>query len=626
MGAFSFFNRFVVAAGAVVAGTLSLSAQGNYATEGGEYNVAGVLPGEQVYPAVSIKTTGGYMVWQDKVTDGSGAGISARKLDGSLSATLSPFRVNVIGAEEQERPGVAMLNDGGAVFIWEGGKQSYQHIYARFLSPAGLWVTGDVKVSSPTNLYQMESAVTVLTNGNVVVVWSSFNQVATGSMRDVYSQILTPAGVKVGGEILVNQAAAYNQRTAAVAALSDGRYVVVWISEQQRGQNIVDVYGRIFTAAGTPATSEFLINTGTNVCANPSVAASADGGFMVTWAEKDVQVLSNSWDIFARPVSAMAIGGITRRINTTTFGDQYAPKISAMGTDYLVVWTSLGQDGSREGVYGQFLRGDGTLLYGEQRVNSTTVSQQMHPAVASDGVARFAVVWSSFVGGDGSFDLHAQRYVNTSAPLPAPSAPWVSVLSASSLGLTWPPVSGFSVAHYEVYADGAATPSATVTNIHWNLTGLATGSTHTFRLAYFLTDGRRSPLSEVATGTTYQYPFNSGGIPYDWMIQMFGENTELWPLASVDTDGDGASNLQEFLQGTDPKNAASVLRYTLRSTGQGLFLDWNTQPGLVYQVQFKANPAAAWANLGGSRFAGGTNDSLYVGGNDAGFFRIGRVR
>jgi hypothetical protein len=80
------------------------------------------------------------------------------------------------------------------------------------------------------------------------------------------------------------------------------------------------------------------------------------------------------------------------------------------------------------------------------------------------------------------------------------------------------------------------------------------------------------------------------------------------------------------LQGTDPKNAASVLRYKLRPTAQGVFLDWNTQPGLLYQVQSKASPAAAWTNLGGPRFAGGTNDSLYVGGNSAGFFRIGRVR
>jgi hypothetical protein len=110
------------------------------------------------------------------------------------------------------------------------------------------------------------------------------------------------------------------------------------------------------------------------------------------------------------------------------------------------------------------------------------------------------------------------------------------------------------------------------------------------------------------------------------MIQMWGPEIGNWPSATADTDGDGTSNLQEFLQGTDPKNANSVLRYRVRGTVQGLFLDWNTQPGLMYQAQSSSVPGGAWTNLGGPRFAAGTNDSIYVGGGNAGFYRIGRVR
>lgn len=623
----SFPNGRKLAVGLIaLVAPLVAQAQGNYATEGGEYNISGVLPGEQMFPKVSIKTSGGYVVWQDKYSDGLGLGISARKLDSSLSSAFSSFPVNQIAANDQERPSVSMLNDGGAVFVWEGGKQSFQHIYARFLNAAGTWITGDVMVSTPTNLYQFESSVTTLSNGNVVVVWSSVNQVATGSMRDVYSQILSPTGAKIGGEILVNTATAYNQRGAAIAPLSDGRYVVVWVTEHQRGENLVDLYGKIFSSAGVAATGEFLINIGTNICANPSVATASDGGFCVSWMQKDT-VVASSWDIYARPFTGNALGGTTRRVNATQYGDQLAPQIGAMGTDYFVAWTSMGQDGSREGVYAQFLRGDGSLLYGEQRVNTTTISQQMQPTVASDGVARFLTVWTSFVGGTGGFDLYAQRYVNTNAPLPAPSAPSVSVLSSSSLGIGWPLVLGFNIANYEVYADGAATATTVTTNVYWSMTNLTAGTTHTFRLAYVLTDGRRSPLSATASGTTYLYPFDWFGIPYDWMIAMFGSNVGAWPASSsIDSDGDGASNLQEFLQGTNPNNAASVLKYKLRSSMQGMFLDWNTQPGLVYQVQSKSTPAGAWTNLGGLRFAAGTNDTMYVGGNNSAFFRIGRVR
>jgi hypothetical protein len=97
-------------------------------------------------------------------------------------------------------------------------------------------------------------------------------------------------------------------------------------------------------------------------------------------------------------------------------------------------------------------------------------------------------------------------------------------------------------------------------------------------------------------------------------------------LASVDSDGDGVSNLQEFLQGTNPKDASSALRYQLRSTAQGIFLDWNTQSGLIYQVQFTPQSGGVWTDLGGPRFAAGPTDSLYVGGSNSGFYRIGRVR
>ena len=50
---------------------------------GVEYAIAGSLPGDQVFPQLSLKTSGGYIVWQDNITDGSGLGISAQRLDSS---------------------------------------------------------------------------------------------------------------------------------------------------------------------------------------------------------------------------------------------------------------------------------------------------------------------------------------------------------------------------------------------------------------------------------------------------------------------------------------------------------------------------------------------------------------
>ncbi len=628
---------------AVVAPEL-VQGQGNYAPQGSQHSPAGTLIGDQVRPNVRIKTTGGYVVWQDNYTDGAGLGISARKLDSSFSGTLSPFRVNASSADDQENAAVSLLTGGGAVFVWQGGKQSFQHIYARVLSPGGTWVTGDIRVNAPTNVFQRDAAIATLKDGSVVIVWSSMGQASASSMQDVYSQILTPAGIKVGGEVPVNQAIAYNQRSAAVASLSDGRYVVVWISEQQRfgfgqiannangappntiGSASVDVYGRIYNASGLPAGGEFLINSADNICANPTVAASPDGGFAVSWMQKDPVALLNSWDVFVRPFSANALAGVTRRVNTQLYGDQLAPKISAMGMDYLVVWTSMGQDGSYEGVYGQNLQSDGALAGPEFRMNTTTASQQIEPTLASDGVATFLTVWTSFVGGANSFDLFSQRYVNTSQPLNPPGAPIVTVLSSNSLSVSWPPVQGFSIANYEVNADGSATATAVVSNTYWTVTGLTPNSTHSYRLAYVVADGRRSPLSGSTTNTTYGAGATWGGVPQEWMTAYFGGDIFAWPAPFTDSDADGASNKDEFLAGTDPTQASSVLKVRLEATVQGFYLNWNTEAGLMYQIQTAASTGGDWANLGGPRFAAGTTDSIYLGGSSAGFYRIVRLR
>src|SRR5262249_32661149 len=146
----------------------------------------------------------------------------------------------------------------------------------------------------------------------------------------------------------------------------------------------VDVYARAFDANASPVSDELLVNTSNDICANPSVAAGADGGFLISWSQKNPDNRHNGWDVFARIFGVDRSGGAVQRMNYYLYGDQFAPQASFAQGAYLVVWSSLGQDGSWEGVYGQYLQADGTFAGSEFRVNSTTVSRQFHPAVAAD--------------------------------------------------------------------------------------------------------------------------------------------------------------------------------------------------------------------------------------------------
>jgi hypothetical protein len=413
-----------------------------------------------------------------------------------------------------------------------------------------------------------------------------------------------------------------------VAALSGGGFVVVWVSEQERttdaaGPPSVDIYGRLYNASGASVGGEFLINAGTNICANPSVAPASDGGFMVAWGEKDVVAQTNSWDVFARPFSSAGSGGTTRRVNTFTFGDQYAPKITAAGTDYLMVWTSLGQDGSQEGVYGQYLHGDGSLWGAELRVNTTVINGQIHPCVASDGGARFLAVWSSYVGGQNSFDLYAQRYARYMPPLPAMNAPLTYVPFALNnnvyqpqIEVFWQYQAGLPVDHYEVYVDGGGVAAVSVTTNVWVMTAVANHA-YSFQILYVTTDGRRSPLSPAASATTW-IGYNNYGIPVEWLAQYWGF---AWPSATAPLVPGGPTPLQVFLTGANPTNSATWLRTAISRSAQGYFLDWNPQPGHTYQVQ-SSGDLRAWVNLGLPRFAAGNDDSIYLGGDTRGYYRI----
>src|SRR6185437_5515574 len=116
--------------------TTAILAQNAYAPQGGEYPIAGSLPGDQVFPQIALGTNGGYLVWQDNVTDGDGLGISARRINSNQAGSFGAFRVNEQGGGDQQFPKVTLLNNGGAVFVWQGGTNATR-IYARFLKSDG---------------------------------------------------------------------------------------------------------------------------------------------------------------------------------------------------------------------------------------------------------------------------------------------------------------------------------------------------------------------------------------------------------------------------------------------------------------------------------------------------------
>ncbi len=110
------------------------------------------------------------------------------------------------------------------------------------------------------------------------------------------------------------------------------------------------------------------------------------------------------------------------QVNMFTQGDQGDPAVAiAPDGSFVVVWTSNGQTGRNNDVFGQRFNADGTPAGPEFQVNVTTDGHQRYSDVAVDAQGNFAVVWQGTgVGGrNGVFVRRFDREGNALGGSPA---------------------------------------------------------------------------------------------------------------------------------------------------------------------------------------------------------------
>jgi hypothetical protein len=92
---------------------------------------------------------------------------------------------------------------------------------------------------------------------------------------------------------------------------------------------------------------------------------------------------------------------------------------------------------------------------------------------------------------------------------------------------------------------------------------------------------------------------NGDGLPDLWQIQYFGSPGAANAGPNVDADGDGMSNLQEYLAGTDPTNGASFFHVTaVVEQGKNILVTWVCGGGRTNVLQAAPSlPAGAYSNV-----------------------------
>ena len=312
------------------------------------------------------------------------------------------------------------------------------------------------------------------------------------------------------------------------------------------------------------------------------------------------------------------------RLSDQSKGDQTNVRFAVSGNDVMAIWSTTQMDGSGPGVAARMFSRTGLPQGSSFVVNSITADEQLYPTAAASADGTFVTAWTDWRGVDDGMEIAVQRFAAAAQPLAALPAPVVSGLSSWQVKATWAPVQGVQIARYEVAFDDSQVFQTT--QPFWESPDVLPSTMHKVQVAYVLPDGRRSEWSPVAEGRSWGKDLNNDGLPDDWQSSHFGSQALAWPKPSVDTDGDGVSDQNEFLGGTNPKDAADNLAVAIQPTEQGTMLTWKTKAGGIYQVQ-SSQDLASWSDVGGYRFAPSSNDSLVAPGVSANsYFRVNRIR
>lgn len=330
------------------------------------------------------------------------------------------FRVNTTTSGPQRIGGLAMSVNGEFLVSWgddfslSSGQPEISGIRGQFFNTDGSASGSEFVVAASSSGYFLGADVLAARpDGGFVVVWGDQSPASNGQVRGI---VLSAEGSPSVPEFPVTSRTTpdlFNPFPRAVATSADGRFVVVWKSEDQDGSR-EGAFARRFRPRGTPLGSEFQINRRTLGDQVPTdVIVQPDGSFVVGWYSEDdpnsprqgpADVYLNRYDSDGRPLLEEF------RVNTYTTGRQLNPALSMdQAGNFVVVWDSLRQDGSDYGVFGQRFSASGERQGGEFRVNVETAGAQVRPSIAADPWGNFVVVWQDFLGNN-AWDIIGRAY------------------------------------------------------------------------------------------------------------------------------------------------------------------------------------------------------------------------
>ena len=239
-------------------------------------------------------------------------------------------------------------------------------------------------------------------------------------------------------ETQVNTFTRDHQRHPSVAADADGDYVVTWQSYQQEELDW-NIFAQRYASNGVPQGPEFRVNQNTGTYNTvPSVAMDSDGDFVVAWTQGPAgNVMARRFAADGAPRDDEFVVDWTQRAGTASVA------MDAQG-GFVVVWDIAAEADDRRSVFGQKYYWNGNRQ-GVFQISTNLTGSAGKPDVAMDADGDFVVAFE--VADDPLLvGTYVRRYdksgtallpesrVSTSAGSDAPA---VATTDAGSYVVTW---------------------------------------------------------------------------------------------------------------------------------------------------------------------------------------------
>jgi carbonic anhydrase/acetyltransferase-like protein (isoleucine patch superfamily) len=350
-----------------------------------EFRVNATTDGFQSRPRIAVDAAGGsVIVWH------SGASVVGQRF-GRSGRRGREFLVMPIGYDAK----VAMDADGDFVVAASRGGDFYGYYptttYVRLFDRNGAARDNDTALLDSGSGH----AVAMSGQGPFVVAWST----ASG---DLSTMRFDRRGVPLEHHLVAGGDRAAGPALAMRAA---GDSVLVW------SRSPADILAQRYDRAGNQRGDVFTVNgRDPGVQNEPAAAMARDGSFVVAWQSSGQA--GQAAGIFARRFdTAGAALGEEFQVDTHTSGLQRQVDVAiALDGTIAMVWSSVGQDGDGDGVFGQLFDRDGERVGGEFQVNESWSGNQVDPAAAFDSSGDLVVAWTDRAGFASNSEVVARRY------------------------------------------------------------------------------------------------------------------------------------------------------------------------------------------------------------------------